>query len=319
MKSKMFICAALVSMMMGSQVANVNVFASEETANVDVFASEDIAVVDEQDSQLPKIKVRGVIDLNQNTSFTLNFNTDENKIKVTDIQYPEFGIHAGFNNNKYVEFKLYGQNGDKKAELALIGTDKTSKAMDLNDTSFEYGDYITIYHQEPHARLHFIGKEVTDLAKDNYNVYRITENGLQQIFEIKNEIQMRGVGYKGAKYQGFDIKFDTLEKKIKIANMLVPNSRVHSYYGNNTYMQMKLYNENETKKKITIRGNDPASIANELNNQPFEYGDTLEIYHAEGHYGDHRYNVTEMNMDQRGTKYKYEITKNGLTLVSVNN
>lgn len=307
MKSKMFICAALVSMIMGSQVANV-----------DVFASEDIAVVDQQNSQLHKIKVRGVIDLEQNTSFTLNFNTNENKIEVTDIQHGGYGIHDGFYDNKYIEFKLYDKNGEKKAGLELIGTDKTSKAMELNNTPFEYGDYITIYHQEPHARLHFIGKEVTDLAKDNYNVYRITKNGLQQIFEIKNEIQMRGIGYKGAKYQGFDIKFDTLEKKIKIANMLVPNSRIHAYYGNNPYMKMKLYNENETKASVTIRGNDPASIANELNNQPFEYGDTLEIYHAEGHYGDHRYNVTEMNMGQRGTKYIYKITKNGLKLISVN-
>ena len=96
--------------------------------------------------------------------------------------------------NEYINIKLLDEYGNVKKEFSMKGPENVKKAQnELNDTDFEYGDRLRIFHQQAGWRLKIAGNvydtelQKVDLSqstsKDILNTYdfRITKSGLQEI------------------------------------------------------------------------------------------------------------------------------------------
>lgn len=319
MKGKMIV-SSLVSIMMLSQMFNINVFAN---TNEEVQVQKESVVSNQSENIINKINIAGIgVGVNgqliSNTGFTINFDKAEKKIKISDFKFETNRIHDSFGNSKYLEVKLYGADGKEKKSVMLTGNDRVYKIREINGADFEYGDYIKIYHAEGEQNHRYNLTESVIDKKDGLKdyTYRITENGLQQIFVINNQIQMSGHPLESHKYRGFKIKFDTVNKKVKVDEVWAPTYQINPHK-NGEYMKITLYNgqTDEIKKTLSINAKDKTAKANEFNNNNgFEYGDYLEIFHAEGVHRD-RFDITGNVINKnsnRGQKYIYKITKNGL-------
>ena len=125
--------------------------------------------------------------------------------------------------------------------------------------------------------------------------------------------------------------------KIKITDVIgegyTGKHAFHQYFGNNEYIRLTLYNENgEVKKSVSLKGKDNvAVIINEFNDQNFEYGDILKIYHAEagwratisGYVNDQvKYGLYDLDKGISKDvlrEYSFKITDNGLQFIKDTN
>ncbi len=97
MKSKMIV-SSLVSIMMLSQVANVNVFAN---ANEEVQVQAESVVSNQSENIINSINIGGVgVGANGQylgtTGFTINFDKAENKIKIDNFRFEANNIQDYF-------------------------------------------------------------------------------------------------------------------------------------------------------------------------------------------------------------------------------
>lgn len=316
MKRKLIFGFLGASILMGSQFTTANVFANE---NVAVVAEESIGLENNV------IKMRGKdLQAHAYKGFDIMFNTKEQKIEITNMLGNSYQIHNHF-NEKYMGIKLIGQDGTEKASVELQGTDKTRKAAEseINGAKFEYGDILEVYHREAHksdnTKAPFIVEGNVEGQQNNLNThkYKLTENGLREIFDYKNVIQMRGLGAQGHPYKGFDIMFNTEEGIIELGNVYGAVWPIHPYFNDSLYMKIELVGQDDqVKGMFQLKGSDLLSNinldTNTLDGAEFEYGDTLKIYHAEG--TSSRYKVTgDVKGDvQTSKEHTYKITNTGL-------
>lgn len=257
----------------------------------------------------------------KNHGFDVKFYSDKkinnNKIKI-DLRdtYEKTGIHPYFENT-YVKFDLLDENWKRKSGFELKGTQSPTTIKDYTG-DFKYGDYLMISHEEPNSRLRITGN-VKDQKKVKQNIYKITEDGLQQIKPYENTIKLRGrtliVNGQHFKDHGFDLKFNT-DRKMMVVDMTTSHPyEIHSGF-KNTYIKVELKGKNNvTKNSFELKGTELPSKVKDFT-ASFEYGDVLEIFHAEGQ--DWRYSVTGNVKDQKNkrTTYKYEITETGLKQIN---
>lgn len=82
---------------------------------------------------------------NSEVRFKLKFNADTNKIEIYDRDSRLFDNKIA---DKYFQIKLYSKTGTLKRELTINGSDRADnkKIDEFNNTNFEFGDQIEIYH-----------------------------------------------------------------------------------------------------------------------------------------------------------------------------
>ena len=84
--------------------------------------------------------------------FKIKFNGDTNKIEIYDRDSRLFDNKI---TDKYFQIKLYSKTGTLKRELTINGSDRADnkKIDEFNNTNFEFGDQIEIYHAYSDSKL----------------------------------------------------------------------------------------------------------------------------------------------------------------------
>lgn len=103
------------------------------------------------------------------------------------------------------------------------------------------------------------------------------------------------------------------DKKLHVTST---NEQIHSYFNNELYMGITLYDQNNNEKKHVIAEGQETSknFAEQVNGMMFEYGDVVKVYHAES---DRLSWYKNSEFVGKGDKKKFEeisfkITPNGL-------
>ncbi|HDR8052207.1 putative mucin/carbohydrate-binding domain-containing protein [Bacillus cereus] len=123
-------------------------------------------------------------------------------------------------------------------------------------------------------------------------------------------------------YQGLgdDIRsivtFNHEDKKLHVTHT---NEQIHSYFKNELYMGITLYDQKGTEKKhVTAEGQETSkNFAEQVNGTSFQYGDVVKVYHAES---DRLNWYKKSELVGKGDKKKFKeisfkITPNGLEQV----
>ena len=146
----------------------------------------------------------------------------------------------------------------------------------------------------------------------------------------QNEITLVGCGCQAHGDHRFTIGFDTTDTnhmKIKIKDIVGGDHTFHPYFSGE-YIKLRLIGENgKEKKSVTMNGtqNVLGTIKKEFDNLEFEYGDYLEIHHAEANgrvkikgtvksetHKDFSQGVSKDELDYG----RFKLTKSGLEYVS---
>lgn len=104
------------------------------------------------------ITVKGFVYSDGNDErFKIKFNGDTNKIEIYDRDSRLFDNKIV---DKYFQIKLYSKTGTLKRELTINGSDRadTKKLDAFNNTTFEFGDQIEIYHAYSDNKLLISGQ-----------------------------------------------------------------------------------------------------------------------------------------------------------------
>ncbi|PFZ97098.1 putative mucin/carbohydrate-binding domain-containing protein [Bacillus wiedmannii] len=111
----------------------------------------------------------------------------------------------------------------------------------------------------------------------------------------------------------------TLNHDDKKLHVTSTNEQIHSYFNNELYMGITLYDQNgKDKKHVTAEGQETSqNFAEQLNGMAFEYGDVVKVYHAES---DRLSWYKKSELVGKGNKKKFKeisfkITPNGLEQV----
>lgn len=93
-------------------------------------------------------------------------------------------IHYRFVNEKYIGITLYDQNGNEKKSVSAEGqVSSKGFAEQVNDTPFEFGDVIKVYHAEPNRLKWYKKSELAEQVASNEVSFKITQNGLEKVKE----------------------------------------------------------------------------------------------------------------------------------------
>lgn len=126
---------------------------------------------------------------NSEVRFKLKFNADTNKIEIYDRDSRLFDNKIA---DKYFQIKLYSKTGTLKRELTINGSDRADnkKIDEFNNTNFEFGDQIEIYHAYSDSKLlingtikEFNGTANTGIPKEKLESARfeLTKEGMKYL------------------------------------------------------------------------------------------------------------------------------------------
>ncbi|PFB79632.1 wall-associated protein [Bacillus anthracis] len=165
----------------------------------------------------------------------------------------------------------------------------------------------------------FVGKpDTTKIGKQTVKVETKDRFGNKKVTEVALEVTYGdSLVYQGL---GDDIRsivtFNHEDKKLHVTHT---NERIHSYFKNELYMGITLYDQNgNVKKQVTAEGQETSkNFAEQVNGTSFQYGDVLKVYHAESDRLNW-YNKSELVGKGNAKKFKeisFKITPNGLEQV----
>lgn len=126
---------------------------------------------------------------NSDVRFKLKFNADNKKIEIFERDSRLFDNKIA---DKYFQIKLYSKNGTLKNELTINGSDRADnkKIDEFNNTNFEFGDQIEIYHAYSDSKLliggniqNFDGTPNTGIPKNKLEFARfeLTSTGMKYL------------------------------------------------------------------------------------------------------------------------------------------
>lgn len=126
---------------------------------------------------------------NSDVRFKLKFNVDNKKIEIFERDSRLFDNKIA---DKYFQIKLYSKTGTLKKELTINGSDRADnkKIDEFNNTNFEFGDQIEIYHAYSESKLliageinNFTGNAVNGIAKERLESARfeLTNTGMKYL------------------------------------------------------------------------------------------------------------------------------------------
>ncbi|HHT7202807.1 TPA: putative mucin/carbohydrate-binding domain-containing protein, partial [Bacillus cereus] len=111
----------------------------------------------------------------------------------------------------------------------------------------------------------------------------------------------------------------TLNHDEKKLHVTYTDEQIHSYFNNELYMGITLYDgEGKEKKHVTAEGQETSkNFAEQVNGTAFEYGDVLKVYHAEpSRLNWYKKNELVKKEDaMKGEEISFKITPNGLEQV----
>ncbi|MGH0595107.1 putative mucin/carbohydrate-binding domain-containing protein [Bacillus pretiosus] len=129
----------------------------------------------------------------------------------------------------------------------------------------------------------FVGKlDTTKIGQQTVKVETKDRFGNKKVTEVSVEVTYGD----SLVYQGLsDVirSIVTVNYDDKKLHVTYTNEQIHSYFKNELYMGITLYDQNGTEKKhVTAEGQETSkNFAEQLNGTSFQYGDVVKVYHAE--------------------------------------
>ncbi|PFB60146.1 peptidase M60 [Bacillus anthracis] len=228
--------------------------------------------------------------------------TSENFAKQVNSMQFEYGdvvkvFHAEPDRLKWYQNNNLTGQGEKKGakELFFKVTEKGFEKMDMlqevkavpqkvvigtNSEKLDAKKFVEVNDGEV---VGFVGKpDTTTIGKQTVKVETKDRFGNKKVTEVALEVTYGdSLVYQGL---GDDIRsivtFNHDDKKLHVTST---NEQIHSYFNNELYMGITLYDKNgKEKKHVTAEGQETSkNFAEQVNGTPFQYGDIVKVYHAE--------------------------------------
>ncbi|AAT57218.1 viral enhancin family protein [Bacillus anthracis] len=244
---------------------------------------------------------------------------------IVKIYQKEFDRFKVYKKNEFVDAK-YGVNevffkvtahGFEQMGAQQEVTAKPQKVViGTNSETLEAKNFVEVKAGEV---IGFVGKlDTSKIGKQTVKVETKDRFGNKQVTEVPVEVTYGD----SLVYQGLSnsirsiVTFNHDEKKLHVTHT---NEQIHSYFKNELYMGITLYDgDGKEKKHVTAEGQETSkNFAEQVNGTPFQYGDTIKVYHAESDRLSW-YKTGELLGKGDAKKFKeisFKITPNGLEQV----
>ncbi|HHT7166132.1 TPA: putative mucin/carbohydrate-binding domain-containing protein [Bacillus cereus] len=243
-------------------------------------------------------------------------------VKVYQREFDRFKVYK---KNEFVDTK-YGVNelffkiteqGFERVEAQQEATAMPQKVVIGTDVEkLEAKDFVQVKDGEV---VGFVEKpNTTKIGEQKVKVETKDRFGNKKVTEVRVEVTYGdSIVYQGLSNVVCSIV--TLNHDDKKLHVTSTNEQIHSYFNNELYMGITLYDQNGTEKKhVTAEGQETSkNFAEQVNGMMFEYGDVVKVYHAES---DRLSWYKNSEFVGKGDKKKFEeisfkITPNGLEQV----
>ncbi|OJE41960.1 wall-associated protein [Bacillus tropicus] len=228
------------------------------------------------------------------------------KNKFVDAKY---GVNEVFFKVTAQGFEQMGAQQEVKAKPQKIVIGTNSETLDAkNFVEVKDGEVIGFVEKLDTSR---IGKQTVKVeTKDRFGNKKVTEVPVEVTYG------------DSLVYQGLSnsirsiVTFNHDEKKLHVTHT---NEQIHSYFKNELYMGITLYDQKGNEKKhVTAEGQETSqNFAEQVNGTSFQYGDIVKVYHAESDRLSW-YKTGELIGKGDAKKFKeisFKITPNGLEQV----
>ncbi|MFV5172147.1 putative mucin/carbohydrate-binding domain-containing protein [Bacillus cereus] len=207
-------------------------------------------------------------------------------VKVYQREFDRFKVYK---KNEFVDTK-YGVNevffkiteqGFERVEAQQEATAVPRKVVIGTDVEkLEAKDFVQVKDGEV---VGFVEKpNTTKIGEQKVKVETKDRFGNKKVTEVRVEVTYGdSIVYQGLSNVVCSIV--TLNHDDKKLHVTSTNEQIHSYFNNELYMGITLYDQNGTEKKhVTAEGQETSkNFAEQVNGMMFEYGDVVKVYHAE--------------------------------------
>ena len=238
---------------------------------------------------------------NSQEKIRIGFNHTTNKLNIT-TQNSTFG---GGDVDGYVKIAVYDENNNIKFQEISFNVNEnphnSDKLADLKNYTFNYGDYLKIYHGHPN--MFFITGGINDQRED-YNdgvqnpenllnvKFVITKSGLKSVYTNPDKENVNDnkvvLGPVAPEKFPFKIQIDFNTKRFKVLETTFTN--ILNGHNDVVYKMVLIGSDGIIKRQTEFLGHeDGINVMNKnnsngdknWNNQPFEYDDCLYIWHKQ--------------------------------------
>ncbi|MFH7831846.1 putative mucin/carbohydrate-binding domain-containing protein [Bacillus luti] len=229
--------------------------------------------------------------------------------KKNELVDAKYGVNEVFFKVTAQGFEQMGAQHEVKAKPQKVVIGTKSETLDAkNFVEVKDGEVIGFVEKLDTSK---IGKQTVKVeTKDRFGNKKVTEVLVEVTYG------------DSLVYQGLSnsirsiVTFNHDEKKLHVT---YTNEQIHSYFKNELYMGITLYDQKgKEKKHVTAEGQETSqNFAEQVNGMAFQYGDLVKVYHAESDRLSW-YKTGELIGKGDAKKFKeisFKITPNGLEQV----
>ncbi|MCU4840482.1 putative mucin/carbohydrate-binding domain-containing protein [Bacillus thuringiensis] len=229
--------------------------------------------------------------------------------KKNELMNAQYGVHE-------VLFKVTEQGFERMEAQQEVTAVPQKVVIGTDVEKLEAKDFVQVKDGEV---VGFVEKpNTTKIGEQKVKVETKDRFGNKKVTEVPVEVTYGD----SLVYQGLDDDIRsivTLNHDDKKLHVTSTNEQIHSYFNNELYMGITLYDQNGTEKKhVTAEGQETSkNFAEQVNGMMFEYGDVVKVYHAESDRLSW-YKTGELIGKGDAKKFKeisFKITQNGLEQV----
>ncbi|COF25488.1 putative mucin/carbohydrate-binding domain-containing protein [Bacillus cereus] len=229
--------------------------------------------------------------------------------KKNELMNAQYGVHE-------VSFKVTEQGFERMEAQQEVTAIPQKVVIGTNSETLDAKNFVEVKDGEV---IGFVGKlDTSKIGKQTVKVETKDRFGNKKVTEVPVEVTYGdSIVYQGLSNVVRSIV--TLNHDDKKLHVTYTNEQIHSYFNNELYMGITLYDQNNNEKKhVTAEGQETSqNFAEQVNGTPFQYGDTIKVYHAESDRLSW-YKTGELLGKGDAKKFKeisFKITPNGLEQV----
>ncbi|KFM91618.1 viral enhancin family protein [Bacillus cereus ATCC 4342] len=229
--------------------------------------------------------------------------------KKNELMNAQYGVHE-------VAFKVTEQGFERMEAQQEVTAIPQKVVIGTNSETLDAKNFVEVKDGEV---IGFVGKlDTSKIGKQKVKVETKDRFGNKKVTEVPVEVTYGdSIVYQGLSNVVRSIV--TLNHDDKKLHVTSTNEQIHSYFNNELYMGITLYDKNgKEKKHVTAEGQETSkNFAEQVNSTPFQYGDTIKVYHAESDRLSW-YKTGELLGKGDAKKFKeisFKITPNGLEQV----
>ncbi|WP_442866340.1 putative mucin/carbohydrate-binding domain-containing protein [Bacillus cereus group sp. TH243-1LC] len=244
---------------------------------------------------------------------------------IVKIYQKEFDRFKVYKKNEFVDakygvnevfFKVTAHGFEQMGAQQEVKAKPQKVVIGTNSETLDAKNFVEVKDGEV---IGFVGKlDTSQIGKQIVKVETKDRFGNKKVTEVPVEVTYGD----SLVYQGLSnsirsiVTFNHDEKKLHVTHT---NEQIHSYFKNELYMGITLYDgDGKEKKHVTAEGQETSkNFAEQVNGTPFQYGDTIKVYHAESDRLSW-YKTGELLGKGAAKKFKeisFKITPNGLEQV----